>query len=247
MRRSAGDDGGPAEATPRRSRGVRPAEPLTVDRIVEAAIDLIDRCGSDGFSVRSLAGDLDVYPSAVYWHVGDRRTLLGLVGAAWMRDAVPVPDGRPWAEWLRALGHGYRAAALDHPNVARAIAGELVNDPSTFGLPEAILSQLAVSGIPEDELVHAYNCMVGAIVGFVDLELARDPARSPAEREATREAVLAVDAETYPHLAARIDVFADRAFSLRWTSGDESPLDASFAYLVELLATGFERRADAGR
>jgi AcrR family transcriptional regulator len=217
-----------------------------VARIVEAAMDLIDRRGPDGFSVRALAGELGVFPSAVYWHVRDRRTLLALVGARWIGSALPSPEGKHWAQWLRELGHGYRAAALAHPNVARAIAGELVNDPSTFGLPEAILTQLAASGLPDDELVHAYNCMVGAVVGFVDLELARDPVRTPQERDEVRAAVTSVDAQQYPVLAEHIDTFADQAFSLRWTAGVERPLDGSFTYLVELIATGLERRAAPG-
>lgn len=229
-----------------RKQGERPAEPLTIERIVEATVDLLDRRGAKEFSIRALAGELDVYPAAIYWHVKDRNTLLGHVGAWWMRDALPDPTGKHWAQWLRELGHGYRAAALAHPNIARAISGELVNDPSTFGFPEAIVSQLVVSGLPREELVHAYNAMVGATVGFVDLELAQEPWSTPEQHDAARSAVLEMDAEAYPVLSTVVDEFADCAFSLRWTSGAGRPLDDSFAYLVELIASGLEARACPG-
>lgn len=228
-----------------RRQGERPDDPLTLDRIVDVAARLLDERGPKAFSIRLLAGELGVYPAAIYWHVKDRSTLLAHIGAWWMRDAIPSPEGKHWGRWLREVGHGYRAAALAHPNVARAISGELVNDPATFGLPEAIVSQLLVSGLPRDELVHAYNAMVGATVGFVDLELAQEPWDSPEERDAARRAVLAMDPGTYPSLCSVLDEMADQAFSLRWTTGSERPLDASFAYLVELIAGGLEARATA--
>jgi AcrR family transcriptional regulator len=226
-----------------RVQGERPDEPLTLDQIVGAAIDLLDQRGPKGFSIRALAGELGVYPTAIYWHARDRTTLLGHVGARLMRDAIPSPEGKHWAQWLREVGYGYRAAALAHPQVTRAISSELVNDPSTFGLPEVIVSQLLVSGLPRRELVHAYNAMVGATVGFIDLELAQEPWETEEDRAAARRAVVDMDAGAYPALSSVIDDFADHAFSLRWTSGAERPLDDSFAYLVELIASGLEARA----
>ena len=46
---------------------------LTRERIVEEAIALIDDEGLTGFSVRALARRLQVYPTALYWHVGGAK------------------------------------------------------------------------------------------------------------------------------------------------------------------------------
>ncbi len=49
---------------------------LTRDQVVAAALACLDRHGIEHFSLREVARDLGVYPTAVYWHVpgGRRRT-----------------------------------------------------------------------------------------------------------------------------------------------------------------------------
>lgn len=58
---------------------------VTRDRIVTAALDLLDEKGMDGVTVRALATRLDVRPSALYWHVRNKRELLDEMGTAVMR------------------------------------------------------------------------------------------------------------------------------------------------------------------
>jgi AcrR family transcriptional regulator len=230
--------------SPRRTQGTRPAQPLALDDIVATAMRLVDERGPDGFSIRLIARELSVYPTAIYWHVGDRRQLGSLMGAAWMRDVMPPATGQSWVRWLEEMSFAYRAAAHRHPNLARLIGRTLIDEPSAFELPEAIVVQLDRSGLPREEIVHAYNAMVGATVGFVDLELARASAASDEDRRRAEEAIRRLDPGAYPALARYLDVLADRAFSLRWSSGAEAPLDDSFAYLVALLTEGLARRAE---
>ena len=100
--------------------------------------------------------------------------------------------------------------------------------------------------MPRDELVHADNTVVGVGVGFVDLELARDRAHSDAERVRIGAELRSVYPTTYPALARNIERLADRAFSLRWTSAAEPPLDDSFDFLMDLIIDGLRRRAGRG-
>lgn len=230
-----------------RRQGERPAHVLTIERIVACAFQMVDEHGADRFSIRALARQLGVYPTTIYWHIGDRRRLMGLMNALWMQDVIPSPEGMSWTEWLRSVGHAYRRASQRHPNVARLIASELVNHPTAFGLPEAIVGRLELGGLPAEELVHAYNAMVGATVGFVGLEFARDLAVDDDERRQIESEVRGMDPERYPALCRHLDAFADRAFSLRWTPAERAPLDDSFDYLVELIVAGLERRAAGAR
>lgn len=224
-----------------RTQGTRPDDPLTADGIVATALRVVEEVGVDRFSIRLLARELGVYPSAVTWHVGDRDGLVAAMGSRWMTHILPRAGDGEWIDWLVELAHRYRQAAHEHPNVARLVARELVNGPLATVLPEAIVCQLERSGLPDDELVHAYNTMVGAVVGFVDLELARDPGCSP---PVTREQIEDLDRERYPALARHLDQFAGRAFSLRWT-GATAAMDESFAYLVDLIVTGLTHRSTA--
>ena len=59
------------EATPRSDRS-----PLTRERVLLAAIELADRDGLDGLSMRRLGQELGVEAMALYRHVRDKDDLL---------------------------------------------------------------------------------------------------------------------------------------------------------------------------
>jgi AcrR family transcriptional regulator len=80
-----------SEGTPRLSRG----------RVVEAALDLVEREGLDTLTMRALAGELGVRAASLYWHVRDRRELVELLAGALLGEARP-----------RLTGDGWRADAL---------------------------------------------------------------------------------------------------------------------------------------
>ena len=49
------------------------------DDVVSAALDVLDTWGLEYTSMRRVAGALDVQPSALYHHVANKQTLLGLM------------------------------------------------------------------------------------------------------------------------------------------------------------------------
>jgi AcrR family transcriptional regulator len=51
---------------------------LSRERIVEAAVTLLDEHGTDGLTMRRLAQQLDVTPTALYWHVKTKDDVLDL-------------------------------------------------------------------------------------------------------------------------------------------------------------------------
>ena len=69
---------------------------LTRDRVVEAALELIQDDGLDGLSMRALAERLEVKAASLYWHVRDREELLELLAGS-ILESVPRP--RPAAGW----------------------------------------------------------------------------------------------------------------------------------------------------
>lgn len=216
-----------------------PQTPLSKDSIVQAAIDLINEGGSTEFSMRSLAARLEVYPTALYWHVGDRNALLAAIGTRWMSGIIPPYNLDDWESWARLLARRYRAACHREPNIAHLLGSQLLNDPGGIAIAEATVAHLVVAGVPENQLVQVYNAVSGAIVGFVDIELARieDDADKSRARE-IEESMANIDADTFPSLAPRMSRFADNAFSLRWTHGAKNPMDESFEALLTMLIAG---------
>jgi TetR/AcrR family tetracycline transcriptional repressor len=52
---------------------------LTAESITRTALDILSRYGLGDLSMRRLARELEVQPSALYWHVKDKQSLLVLI------------------------------------------------------------------------------------------------------------------------------------------------------------------------
>jgi AcrR family transcriptional regulator len=72
---------------------------LTLERIVAAAVELLDAGGIDSFSMRNLARRLGHSTMAAYRHVPNREALLQLAADAVEAD-LPDVAGLPWYEQL---------------------------------------------------------------------------------------------------------------------------------------------------
>ena len=65
--------------------------------VVETALGILDEFGLADLSMRRLAGVLDVQPSALYWHVPNKQTLLALV-ADQIIDRAATVDHREFTQ-----------------------------------------------------------------------------------------------------------------------------------------------------
>ena len=227
-----------------RKRGARAEVPITKDAIVETAFRIIEERGLEAFSMRSLATELGVFPATLYWHVGDRSCLLGLVEHRWIEEVVLPDECTDWRDWMLQLGRRYRAHALAHPNVARLATIERARNVDSLVIPDAIVGKLIEIGLDRD-LVHAYNAIMGAVRGFVLLELSP---RSEPDAESDVESDLRnLDEERFPNITAQFDRLGDHALSMRWSNGVDRPLNDSFDFLMSLLIDGLAARLPVTR
>lgn len=224
---------------------------LNRDLILDAALALIDRHGVDGFSVRDLARQLGVYPTALYWHVPGRNALIAGAAERVLADLEPPWDeAHPphWRDWLRELFQRYRHAVRAHPALAAVLGAQLVsNEALSPSLVDHLLAALEQAGFRDEALVSAYNVAVAAMVGFVTLELAPLPADDPEGWARGMQARLdAVDAGRHPRLHRLLPQLRNRAFIVRWDSGVDHPLDASFEAWIATILAGLAAGAPAG-
>ena len=66
--------------------------------VVETALRILDEFGLADLSMRRLAGVLDIQPSALYWHVPNKQTLLALV-ADQIIDRAATVDHAVAGDW----------------------------------------------------------------------------------------------------------------------------------------------------
>jgi AcrR family transcriptional regulator len=100
-------------------RKTRPRrEPITLERIVKAAIELIDRDGIDGLSMRKLGAVLGIRGMSLYTHVPNKEALLFEVIREMFRELPLEPDtGEPWQHQLKTVMRSFREIGLAHPQV----------------------------------------------------------------------------------------------------------------------------------
>src|SRR5437588_10866084 len=93
-------------------------EPLTRQRVLEAALHLIDQEGLEGFSMRKLGASLGVEAMSLYNHVESKRALFdGVIELVITETPYPEkPDATPREE-LWAFAQAFRAALRAHPHV----------------------------------------------------------------------------------------------------------------------------------
>ncbi|WP_162249765.1 TetR/AcrR family transcriptional regulator [Ensifer sp. Root31] len=217
---------------------------LTRERVVEAAITLIDEEGLAGFSVRALARRLKVYPAALYWHVGGNKTDLFAEISGSLIAGLMTPKDLPddWRDMIRLLFRRFRARVHEHPRVA-PLLGPNIRSNGAPNAPwvEVILKALSQAGFRDQGLIDAFNTVVGALEGFVTMELAGDGASEGSQWVKAFDADLeALDAEQFPLLKQHLSRMYNRSFVMRWKSGDVAPLDGGYNFLVETLLLGLE-------
>ncbi len=101
-----------------------PRRPLTRQRVLEMALDLIDRQGLEALSMRKLAAELGVEAMSLYKHVANKDDLLAGVGElVWGKVAATTPPTDDWAAWLRALAAAIRGTVHRHPRALPVLVG----------------------------------------------------------------------------------------------------------------------------
>ncbi len=147
-----------------RAPGGGPGPGLSVDVIVDAAIEVADRDGMAALSMRAVGERLGRSAMALYTYVPSKAELLDL-----MYDRVlgefpaehPLDGG--WRVALRAWAEDARELFLAHPWVLQVSQARPVLGPNEFAMVEALLRILRSTGLGSSVLRGA----VGAVVQFV--------------------------------------------------------------------------------
>lgn len=209
-------------------------ERLDRRRVLQAAVELVDRDGLDALTMRKLAGELDVDPMTVHHHVGSKDRLLdGVAELLW--EEVDRPGQSDDAEEvLRTLAHSVRELFHRHPEAAPLVVRCTDLTRSELELWRVYLDALDAAGLDEPAAVmrpvlfyalgtgNAEVAMMGQACDF-------DPTRVYTEREVLLSLGQALPPGTPPELAAAaVEIIADCEADRCFTDGLELML-AGFA------------------
>ncbi|TFW28870.1 TetR/AcrR family transcriptional regulator [Duganella callida] len=213
---------------------------LSRERIIEAAIALLDGAGESGLTFRALAERLATGAGAIYYHVDNKTDLLNAAADAIVAAVLPAPAAPATgdAPVVTAPDASVAAAADASPQTAvRAIAlavfdaidghpwlgSALMQAPSALPMVrilESLGQQIRALGVAESAQWQAVSALLHYIIGVAGQNAAN--AQTARARNAVRDDFLGavadgwaqLDAVHFPFtrgIAARLRVHDDRA------------------------------------
>lgn len=156
-----------------------PRNGLSKEKVVEAAVALIEQSGAANFSMRALADSLNVKTASLYNHVDCISSLMVAVCAhalQMQRDIeMAAVKGKSHSEAIQALANAYRAFAKEHAELYRLImgtavsGGEQIRDISEC-IVEPFMTVLEHTAFSDEDKYHWQRVLRGIVHGFVSQE-----------------------------------------------------------------------------
>jgi AcrR family transcriptional regulator len=222
----------PPDRTQSRAR----KEPLTTERIVDAAMALMRREGYDSVSMRSLARELGTGPASLYAHVANKDELdQYVIDRISAMLELPEPDPERWQEQLKEVMRGTLQLYRQHPGAARAAMGMIPTMEGGLGAAEGILAIALAGGVTPQaaawfcDLCAAY---VGAVAYEETIWISRENSTAAGEQpdhellDEQLRAMMASLAERFPLIGR---------YAQEMTAGDG---DERFEFGVDVLVSG---------
>jgi TetR/AcrR family transcriptional regulator, tetracycline repressor protein len=235
-------------------RGRRgPRRALTEDKILDAALTLLDDGGPDAASVRGIAARVGVAPNAVYTYFPDKAAVMKALVERLLGEVdheVFADRERPWRERVEALALDLRARLTAHRGAVSLMVGGPLDGPNALALNERLLQLLAVAGLDRTEAARASYLLIVYVFGSIALEVADadEPGPLPpeSERVATRQAALAATAAAgFPRSAESATTMAGYISTEQYLWGLRRVLDG-IAARGTIQESPDSRRAAAG-
>ncbi|MFL6024940.1 MAG: TetR/AcrR family transcriptional regulator C-terminal domain-containing protein [Marmoricola sp.] len=213
-------------AKPKRGRPQR----ISREQIVAAALELGSTQDPGDLRMSDVAKALDVGPAALYNHVRDRDELLALM-AARILDETEYDDFEPgpeatWQDWISSFAHATRTAIVANPQLLQYV--RLTSAPTGLRLDriEHLAAVLDEAGFATTDVQHAVQNVYTLALGEAWQKQLAGDGEDPQFAEFGRG--VAERSEDLPHLQEMLDARPDP--------------DAQFAFALDMLLAGLERR-----
>jgi AcrR family transcriptional regulator len=209
----------------------RREDALSRERIVSAAVELLDTAGEGGLTFRALSGQLKTGAGAIYWHVANKHELLGAATDAVLARALAGSKaGETPQEAVRSAALGLFDAIDAHPWVGAQLA-HVASQSATLRIFERLGQQVQALGVPEAALFDSASALLNYILGVAGQNAANARTQPPGT---SRADVLGAESAVW----AKLDL-AEYPFLRRIAGQLRDPDDrAQFVAGVDLIVAG---------
>ncbi|MHB8464855.1 MAG: TetR/AcrR family transcriptional regulator [Acidimicrobiales bacterium] len=143
----------------------------TRDRLLQAARGLVEAGGIESLSMRKVAAEAGVAPTAIYWHFGGREELLHAVLDAMIADLEPLAargttPHRRIASLVRAMRAQVASTAPMQQLAAELGRGAELSVP----VQVTLAGEMTAAGLHGEEAANAMRSVLFMVGGFILVE-----------------------------------------------------------------------------
>ncbi|AWZ08729.1 TetR/AcrR family transcriptional regulator [Streptomyces sp. ICC4] len=159
---------------------------LTREEVLDAAASLVKQHGPAALTMRKLAAELGTAVTSIYWHVGNRESLLDALVERTVQDMGAIlPIGRNPGDRIVSVARILRRELRERPHLIAMVHERGLTDRMFLPAQQALVHEVHAAGLRGARAADAVRAIQFQIIGFVLLERNRErsPAQSPAESE----------------------------------------------------------------
>jgi AcrR family transcriptional regulator len=211
-----------------------PRLPLSRERILQTALELVDEGGIEALTMRKLGQALGFEAMSLYNYVANKDDVIdGILDLVLAETEPPSPAG-DWDAAIRASAISVHAALRRHPWSCTLLTSPRYARPARVGYMDSLLRRLREAGFSAETTYYAYHVLDGHIFGFSLWETSHTYTAEEATDLAAKFAET-ITTETYPYLHEH----AQQHFS----EGAHRDVSA-FEVALDLIIDGLAKRRD---
>lgn len=167
---------------------------LNREDVLAAAESLVKRHGPRALTMRGLAAELGTAVTSIYWHVGNRESLLDALVERTLADLGEIrPTGRTPARRTVSVARALRRLLLDRPHLVAMVHERGLTERMFLPAQRALVHEAHEAGLRGVRAADAVRAVQVHVVGHVLVE--RNRARAPVQRPTEEELWTAETAE----------------------------------------------------
>lgn len=174
------------------ARAARP--PLSRERIITAALELVDEHGLQDLTMRRLGARLGVEAMSLYKHVPNKEAVIEGVRETLLDELAELRRSQhhsdSWQEALRGVARAFREVCRRHPRALPLFAADADRAyAASWGAYEPVLNTMVADGVAPDDAIAALRIVVRHVLadGMLDVvTVTRTSPMSAAEIERLR-------------------------------------------------------------
>ncbi|WP_411106197.1 TetR/AcrR family transcriptional regulator [Streptomyces sp. cmx-4-9] len=159
---------------------------LTRTEVLDAAASLVRQHGPAALTMRKLAAELGTAVTSIYWHVGNRESLLDALVERTVEEMGAIrPAGRTPAERILSVARVLRRELRARPHLIAMVHERGLTERMFLPAQQALVHEVHAAGLRGARAADAVRAVQFQVIGFLLVERNRErsPAQSPAESE----------------------------------------------------------------